>query len=170
MRHAVGHLLDLGHRKIAMITGQPLRPTNERRAALEACYAERGLPKTYRILQGRLSVEYGSRATAEVLGLEDPPTAIIAGGNQIMLGAVRVLHARGMRLGREMSFVGCDDIPISELYDPPIAVVRRDNAKIGHCAADLMLQALPDPDYVADMLLPTEFIARPSCGPVPPGR
>jgi LacI family transcriptional regulator len=69
-----------------------------------------------------------------------------------------------------MSFVGCDDIPISELYDPPIAVVRRDNAKIGHCAADLMLQALPDPDYVADMLLPTEFIARPSCGPVPPGR
>ena len=170
MRHAVGHLLDLGHRKIAMITGQPLRPTFERRAALKDCYQERGLPPTYRILQGRLSVEYGERATAEALGLEDPPTAIIAGGNQLMLGAVRVLHARGMRLGRDISFVGCDDIPISELYDPPIAVVRRDNATIGHCAADLMLQALPDPDYVADMLLPTEFIARPSCGPVPPGR
>lgn len=170
MRHAVGHLLDLGHRRIAMICGQPLRPTNERRAALEACYQERGLPKTYRILEGRLSVEYGARATAELLALADPPTAIIAGGNQLMLGAIRVLHARGIRLGREMSFVGCDDIPISELYDPPIAVVRRDNAAIGRCAADLMLQALPDPDYVADMLLPAEFIARPSCGPVPPDR
>jgi LacI family transcriptional regulator len=169
MRHAVGHLLDLGHRKIAMITGQPLRPTLERRAALEACYRERGLPQTYRVLGGHLSVEYGSRATAELLASDDPPTAIIAGGNQLMLGAVRVLHARGIRLGRDISFVGCDDIPISELYDPPIAVVRRDNAAIGRCAADLMLQALPDPDYVADMLLPAEFVARPSCGPVPDG-
>ena len=170
MRHAVGHLLDLGHRRIAMICGQPLRPTNERRAALEACYEERGLPKTYRIFEGRLSVEYGARATAEMLALANPPTAIIAGGNQLMLGAIQVLHARGIRLGRDMSFVGCDDIPISELYDPPIAVVRRDNAAIGRCAADLMLQALPDPDYVADMLLPVEFIARPSCGPVAPDR
>ncbi len=167
MRHAVGHLLDLGHRNIAMITGQELRPTRERRAALEASYAERGLPKTYRIFQGKLSVEFGTRATAEILASDDPPTAIIAGGNQLMLGAVRVLHSRGLRLGREMSFVGCDDIPISELYDPPIAVLRRDNAAIGRCAADLMLQAMPNPSYVVDMLLPAEFIARPSCGPVP---
>jgi LacI family transcriptional regulator len=169
MRHAVGHLLDLGHRNIAMITGQPLRPTNDRQAALEACFAERSLPRTYRILQGTYSVEYGGRATAELLALPDPPTAIIAGGNQLMLGAVRVLHARGIRLGRELSFVGCDDIPISELYDPPIAVVRRDNAAMGRCAADLILRALPDPDYLADILLPAEFIARPSCGPVPTG-
>jgi LacI family transcriptional regulator len=167
MRHAVGHLLDLGHRKIAMINGQPLRPVNERRAALEACYAERGLEKTFRHLEGTLSVDYGSRATAELLSQSDPPTAIIAGGNQLMLGAVRVLHAKGVKLGRDLSFVGCDDIAITELYDPPIAVVRRDNGAIGRCAAELMLQALREPEYVADMVLPTEFIARPSCGPVP---
>lgn len=165
MRHAVNHLLDLGHRKIAMITGQPLRPVNERRAALEACYAERGFDKTYRLLEGTLSVEYGERATAQLLSQSDPPTAIIAGGNQLMLGALRVLRARGIRLGRDVSFVGCDDIPVSELFDPPIAVVRRDNAAIGRCAAELMLEALRDPEYIADMILPTEFIARPSCGP-----
>jgi LacI family transcriptional regulator len=167
MRHAVNHLLDLGHRKIAMINGQPLRPVNERRAALEACYAERGLERTYQLLEGNLSVDYGSRATSQLLSQAVPPTAIIAGGNQLMLGALRVLHARGIRLGGEVSFVGCDDIPVSELYDPPISVVRRDNGAIGSCAAELMLEALKDEAYVSDMVLPTEFVARPSCGPVP---
>jgi LacI family transcriptional regulator, galactose operon repressor len=166
MRQAVTHLLDLGHRDIAMINGQPLLPVNERRAALEACYAERGLPKTYRLLEGTLSVEYGARATAQLMSLPNPPTAIIAGANQLMLGALRILRARGIRLGEDVSFVGCDDVPIAELYDPPIAVVRRDNGAIGLCAAELLLEALADEDYVADMTLPTEFIARPSCGPV----
>jgi LacI family transcriptional regulator len=166
MRQAVNHLLDLGHRKIAMINGQPLRPVNERRAALEACYAERRLEKRYGLVEGTLSVEYGERATAELLAQPDPPTAIIAGGNQLMLGALRVLRRRGIHLGREMSFVGCDDIPVSRLFDPPIAVVRRDNAAIGCYAAELMLEALGNPNYVADAMLPTEFVARPSCGPV----
>jgi LacI family transcriptional regulator len=168
MRNAVNHLLDLGHRRIAMITGQPMRPVDERRAALEACWAARGLEDgTYQLLEGTLSVDYGQRATSQLLSQAEPPTAIIAGGNQLMLGALRVLHGRGIKLGEEISFVGCDDIPVSEFYDPPIAVVRRDNAAIGRTAADLMLEALQDPEYRADIVLPTEFVARPSCGPVP---
>ncbi|HVW18859.1 MAG TPA: LacI family DNA-binding transcriptional regulator [Solirubrobacteraceae bacterium] len=169
MRNAVNHLLDLGHRRIAMINGQPMRPVNERRAALEACYADRGLERTYQILEGGAlsDVDYGSRATSQLLSRPDPPTAIIAGGNQLMLGALRVLHARGIRLGKQVSFVGCDDIPISELYDPPISVVRRDNLAIGRCAAEMMLDALRDPEYRADMVLPTEFVGRPSCGRAP---
>ncbi len=167
MRQAVAHLLDLGHRNIAMINGQTMRPYEERRAGLEVCYSERGLPKSYRILEGAFSVDYGARAAGELLSMDEPPTAIIAGGNQLMLGALRVLHSRGLRLGRDVSFVGCDDIPISELYDPPIAVVRRDTAAIGRSAAELMLALLRGAEDVADITLPTEFVARPSCGPVP---
>jgi LacI family transcriptional regulator len=170
MRQAVSYLLDLGHRNIAMINGQPMRPVKERRAALEACYAERGLPETYRFADGTFSVDYGARAAGELLSLEDPPTAIIAGGNQLMLGSLRVLHSRGLKLGRDVSFVGCDDIPISELYDPPIAVVRRDTAAIGRTAAELMLALLGGAEDVADATLPSEFVARASCGPVTPAR
>jgi LacI family transcriptional regulator len=168
MRQAVAHLLDLGHRNIAMINGQSMRPASERRAALEECYAERGLPETYRILDGPYSVDYGARAAGELLSTDDPPTAILAGGNQLMLGSLRVLHSRGLRLGRDVSFVGCDDIPISELYDPPIAVVRRDTAAIGRSAAELMLALLRNAEDVDDVTLPSEFIARPSCGPLTP--
>ena len=167
MRQAVAHLLDLGHRDIAMINGRLMRPVEERQAALEACYEERGLPPTYRILHGAFSVDYGARAAGELLSDETPPTAIIAGGNQLMLGSLRVLHSRGLRLGRDVSFVGCDDIPISELYDPPIAVVRRDTAAIGRSAAELMLARLRHAEDVTNVTLPSEFIARPSCGPVP---
>jgi LacI family transcriptional regulator len=71
-------------------------------------------------------------------------------------------------LGSELSFVGCDDIPISELYDPPIAVVRRDTTAIGRSAAELMLALLGGADDVAHVTLPSEFVARASCGPVAP--
>jgi LacI family transcriptional regulator len=164
-RHAVDHLLDLGHRRIAMIAGQPLRPVSERRAALEACYRERGLPPSYAVLHGNLSVEHGARATEDLLSGPDPPSAIIAGGNQLMLGSLKVLHARRLRLGADVSFVGCDDTPISELYSPPISVVRRDHAAIGRSAAELMLRRLESAEHVADVVLPTEFVARRSCGP-----
>jgi len=167
MREAVAHLLDLGHREIAMINGPPIHPVKERRAALEACYAERGLPQTYRFVDGSFAVDFGARAAGELLSLPEPPTAIIAGGNQLMIGSLKVLHARGVVLGRDVSFVGCDDIPISELYEPPIAVVRRDTAAIGTSAAELMLALLGDAETVEDVVLPSEFVARASCGPVP---
>lgn len=169
MKHAVEHLLDLGHRRIAMIAGQPLRPVRERRAALEACYRERGLPPSYVVLDGNLSVDHGAWATRQLLSLRNPPTAIIAGGNQLMLGALKVLRTRGVRLGTALSFIGCDDTPISELHDPPISVVRRDNGAIGRCAADLVLRRLASAGYLADVVLRTEFVARRSCGAVPRG-
>lgn len=166
MRHAVDHLLDLGHRRIAMIAGQALRPVNERRTALEACYRERRLPPSYIVLDGNLSIEHGAWATEELLARREPPTAIIAGGNQLMVGALRVLHGHGLRLGTAISFVGCDDTPIGDLYDPPISVVRRDNAAIGRAAAELMLRRLTSEERLPGVVLPTEFVVRQSCGPV----
>jgi LacI family transcriptional regulator len=84
-----------------------------------------------------------------------------------MLGALRVASERGIRLGRDLSFVGCDDIAITDLYDPPVAVVRRNNVEMGRTAADLLLARIRDGAQPADVELPTEFVSRPSCGPVP---
>jgi LacI family transcriptional regulator len=170
MREAVRHLLDLGHRRIALISGPPMRPVRERRLALEECFAELGLPPTYRVVEASFSVEAGERAAAELLDLAEPPTAIIAGGNQIMLGALRVFRARGVALGRDLSFVGCDDVAVAELYDPPVAVVSRDTHEIGVAAADLLLSVLRGDGGQTEIVLPTRFVPRPSCGPVsPPG-
>ena len=105
------------------------------------------------------------QATAELLGAPRRPTAIIAGGNQLMIGALNVISASGLEVGRDLSFVGCDDIPITSLYRPPIAVVRRDNDAIGRAAAELLLRRLKHGGDDGEVLLPTEFVARPSCRP-----
>ena len=74
-----------------------------------------------------------------LLDLPEPPTAVIAGGNQLMLGALRVVSERGLTLGRDLSFVGCDDVAITDLFQPAVAVVRRDNFAMGRTAAELLL-------------------------------
>ena len=167
MKAAGLHLLDLGHRRIGLIAGAGVRPSLERRAGLEEAFAERGLPATYTADGGVFSVEHGAAAMRRLLDLPQPPTAIIAGGNQLMLGALRAVTERGLTLGRDLSFVGCDDVAITDLYQPAVAVVRRDNYAMGRTAAELLLARLRDGAPPSDVVLPTEFVARPSCGPPP---
>jgi LacI family transcriptional regulator len=163
MKAATLHLLDLGHRRIGLIGGPAVRPALERRAGLEEAFAARGLPATYAAEEGSFSVEAGAAAMRRLLDLAEPPTAVIAGGNQLMLGALRVVSERGLRLGADLSFVGCDDVAITDLYQPAIAVVRRDNFAMGRAAAELLVGRMRDGAEPSDVVLPTEFVARPSC-------
>jgi LacI family transcriptional regulator len=168
MRDAVSHLLDLGHRRIGLILGQPMRPSRERRAGLEEAFAERGLPPTYIVVEGLLAAEHGRSGTRQLLDAAEPPTAIVAGGNQLLIGTLEELRARSLTVGTGISLVSCDAIDITELFTPPIAVVRRDNREIGHQAATLLLERVGEVDPGArSVVLPTTFEARPSCAPLP---
>jgi LacI family transcriptional regulator len=171
MREATRHLLQLGHRRFALITGGPERPARERRRAVEETLA--GANDTQCIVySGEFSVEHGRVATAAILAGDPRPSAIIAGGNMLMQGALLALRDAGVVVGQEISFVGCDDIAIAELHQPPIAVVRRDIPAVGVAAADLLLESMLGPDKrradeaPRQIVLPTEFIVRASCGPV----
>jgi len=167
MKAAVLHLLDLGHRRIALIGGTAARPALERRAGLEDAFELRGLPLSYLVDEGSFAVEHGVEAMRRLLGLPEPPTAVIAGGNQVMLGALRVVAERKIVLGSQLSFVGCDDIPTTDLFQPAVAVVRRDNYAMGRAAAELLVARMRDGAGPTDVVLPTAFVARPSCGPPP---
>lgn len=167
MQAAVKHLLDLGHRNIALISGGARRPARQRRSAIEDTLAEQGGNARCQVFEGGLSIEHGSRATAQILEVDPRPTAIIAGGNMLMHGALRVLRDTGIVLGEDMSFVGCDDVAIAELHSPPIAVVRRDNRGLGQRAAQLLLAELETGTQADEVVLPTDFVARPSCARVP---
>jgi LacI family transcriptional regulator len=167
MRAATEHLLRLGHRDFALITGGARRPARQRRNAIEETLAEMGGSTRCTVYEGELAIEHGRRAAIEVLESPSRPTALIAGGNMLMHGALRAFHERGVKLGEEISFVGCDDVAIAELYSPPIAVVRRDNRTLGKLAAQLLLAQLESGQQKDDVVVPTEFVARASCGPVP---
>ena len=59
------------------------------------------------------------------------PTALIAAGNTLMAGAIRALHQLDIQIGTDISFVGCDNVLVAELHQPPIAVVYRDAGALG---------------------------------------
>jgi LacI family transcriptional regulator len=170
MRQATEHLLGLGHRRFALITGGPERPARERRQAVEETLAG-VVDAEHTVYAGDFSVEHGRRATVEILAREPRPTAVIAGGNMLMEGALTTLREAGVQVGRDLSFVGCDDVAIAELHEPQISVVRRDSRAVGEASADLVLADLEpgkgDAESPREIVLPTEFVPRPSCAPVP---
>ncbi|MHB1469366.1 MAG: LacI family DNA-binding transcriptional regulator, partial [Solirubrobacteraceae bacterium] len=165
MRAAVECLLDLGHREVGLLLGQSMRASRERLAGLQDAYSARGLPPTYTVVEGMLAASHGRVGTRQLLDLPAPPTAIVAGGNQLLIGALYELRDRGLVVGRDVSLVSCDEIALTELFTPPIAIVKRANAEIGRQAAMLMLRRIRGESGPERVLLPTEFARRASCAP-----
>ena len=167
MAAAVGHLLDLGHRRIGFVVWPPhLRPGRERLAGLRDAFSTRGLRDTSIPVFG-LSTEDGEAATYGLLDSPELPTAIIAGSNQLLIGCLRALAKRRLRPGIDMAFVTCDDVPLAELFTPPLAVIARDNAATGRIAAQLLMHRLNGSDEPETVTLETHFVPRASCFPSP---
>jgi LacI family transcriptional regulator len=168
MEAAVEHLIDLGHRRIALITGSVAQlPGRERMDAMRAVVARRPEPVEAVYLPGSFSAEHGEAATRLALTGDPRPTAIIAGGNQLLIGCLRVLREMGLAVARDVSVVTCDDVPLSELYEPPIASIGRDTVGLGRIAAELLIGRLMGGDEPRTEVLPTTFTPRPSCVPPP---
>jgi LacI family transcriptional regulator len=162
---ATRHLLDLGHTSIAVIVGRDVRPSRERLRAVRDAYAARRIRPRFVVDNGPLSVERGASALKELLDSSDPPTAVILGGNQLLEGALAVVRARNLRLGRDLSLVSCDDVPLGRLFETPISTVMRDTGPIGQTAVKRLLESVTDlPPEPSTVMLPTWFESRASCG------
>jgi LacI family transcriptional regulator len=167
VRAAVGHLLDLGHRRIGLIAGIDVRPTRERVAGAREAYAERRLEGGLEaIVGGGVTSEVGERGAERLLDDPRPATAIVVGGNQILIGLLRTLQRRGLRFPADISIVTCDDTEITTVLDPPIGAVSRDDIGVGRAAAELLLRRLASDDNGPEtVVLGTRFVARSSCAP-----
>ena len=115
---------------------------------------------------GELSSETGYLAMRELLVMDDPPTAIISGSNQIFVGVVLAVREHGLRVPADISLVTCDDVDVTRLHEPPIDVIGRDAMEMGRAAAKLLLGRLDDP-YGAPQqaIVPTTFVRRESSAP-----
>lgn len=167
MRAAVAHLLELGHRRLGLISGPRLRFSRERELGVRDAYAAHGLKPTFRTIEGPMDAAHGGRATRELLDDPHPVTAIVAGGNQFLPGTLAELKRQSVKVGADISLVSCDDIALTELFEPPIAVIRRDTRELGRRAAQLLLRQFGGDTKSREVLLPTEFVARESCAPPP---
>lgn len=144
MRTVTKHLLDLGHRSIALISA-PLciRPGRERLRGFSMAI-DAHPDKTLRpvVRNGSQSAEFGYSETLDLMSSATPPTAIIAGGNDIFHGVMKALRSLDLHIPEDISVVGTDDRLVSELADPPITVIDRDMERIGRALARMLIARL----------------------------
>jgi LacI family transcriptional regulator len=171
VRAATEHLLNLGHRAIALITGDvTLYPARARVRGFEDAFRARGLePDPGMIHTGSFLPGAGFRYSSSIPASRDRATAIIAGGIGMLPGVLRAVQTRSLRIPSDISVVGSGDSDLADLYAPPISLQRWDQAEVGRIAAGLLLDRIlgragPEPRHV---LLPNEFVARESTGPAP---
>ena len=84
-------------------------------------------------------MQHGEQATQSLMAQPDPPTAIVVGSNQILVGVLRELRRSGLRIPDDVSLVTCDEVPLAEFLVPPLATIERDHFEIGAIAATLLL-------------------------------
>jgi LacI family transcriptional regulator, repressor for deo operon, udp, cdd, tsx, nupC, and nupG len=169
-RTAVEHLLDLGHRRIALIGGDtddpmaftpPLHRRDGYRDALVAAGVE--LDPALEHL-GYFTVEGGGEAARYLLSLPERPTAIFAESDEMAYGALREIRRAGLRVPEDIAVIGFDDQPLSELMD--LSTIRQ---PVADQALDITTRLLAvisdddtDPARDPAVVLPTELVARAS--------
>ena len=141
---AMQHLLELGHRRIAAITGPPgWVASEERRRAYRAALAAAGIPFDAGLeLEADFDFEPGTQAAAVLLDLDPPPTAIFAFSDMIAVGAMRAARARGIGIPDELSIVGFDDSAYATVVHPALTTVRQPLAEMGVTAVDLLVRLM----------------------------
>jgi len=156
----VAHLIAHGHRRIGFIGDLPVKlyTRRERLAGYRTALQEAGLPYDRSLVTNAHDQPAAATATAQLLALSDPPTALFAGNNMVALGMVAEL-ARSRR--KDIAIVAFDDVPLAEALEPALTVVAQDPEEIGRAAAATALARLDgDRSRARTITVPTRLIVR----------
>lgn len=172
-RFAVGFLLDLGHRRIALINGpEVLDFAHARRLGYEKALAAAKVPVDPALMySGELTEAYGHRCTEELLRRPEPPTAIFTSALLPAIGARRAVDEAGLKIGRDISLVTHDD-DLSCLGSsdatPVFTATRFPVREAGRLAAQMLVEAMADRSKPPQgRLLRATLVVGTSTGPAP---
>ena len=168
---ATRHLIDLGHTRIAMITGpDDMMCSHARLDGYRSAMTAAGLPVDEALIRfGDFHLEGGVGHAAALLDLAEPPTAIFAGSDLQALGVYDVARQRGIRIPEDLSVVGYDDIPLAEWVSPRMTTVLQPLQEMGREAARLAIRLADGPIVPTPRIeLATRLIVRDSTAPPPP--
>ncbi|MCX6045966.1 MAG: LacI family DNA-binding transcriptional regulator [Chloroflexi bacterium] len=164
-REAVMHLLRLGRRRIATITG-PLNliSSRDRRDGYLAALTERKTPiQAALIIEGDYSENGGYRAMQ--LLLPHQPDAVFVANDRMAMGALRFLIETGRRVPEDVALIGFDDLSFAAQTMPSLTTVRQPMMQAGALAAEMLMELIENPASPPKrIVLPTELVIRHSCG------
>jgi LacI family transcriptional regulator len=162
------HLLCLGHRRIAHLTGHPtLISAITRRFIYEQCLTEAGIEvRPEYVMPGLYSTESGYENARRLLSLPEPPTAIFAGNDEIAFGVLEAAGELGIAMPHRLSVAGVDDRPLAAYMTPPLTTLRQPFVQMGEEAALLLIQRVQGkPVPATTHLFKPELIVRRSTAP-----
>ena len=143
-RLATEHLLSLGHRRVAVTTGRPNIATGaDRLAGYQAAFKARKLKLDKALyLKGNFRRDDAYQSTLAVMRQPDPPTAIFAMSNMMMLGVLQALADLGLKVPKDVSVIGIDDFDTAPIMNPPLTVVAVPIAEMARAAIGTLLEEI----------------------------
>jgi LacI family transcriptional regulator len=164
-RLATQHLIELGHRRIALLSGRAdLDSARLREEGFRAAMAEAGLPiDEDLVVDASFQPVLASEATRRLLSMVNPPTAIFAANDITALRAMEVADDLGLRIPEDLSVIGFDDIPDAAAATPPLTTVRQPLQMMGEESLHLLLDLLNGVDSPRHIRLDVDLIERSSC-------
>ena len=161
------YLAGLEHTRIAYVAGPERAMASELR--LEGCRqalqaAGRAIPQD-RVFAGTGQPEAGERAVRALLAASPRPTALFCYNDATAMGALRAAKEAGLRVPRDLSILGYDDIAAAPYLDPPLTTVAQDKYVLGQRATQMALALIQGRQDVQDVLLQPQLIVRSSCSP-----
>ncbi|MDQ0688353.1 MULTISPECIES: LacI family DNA-binding transcriptional regulator [Streptomyces] len=156
----VAHLIAHGHRRVGFVGDLPVKlyTRRERLAGYRSALAEAGIAHDRALVANAHDQRGAEEATARLLGLADPPTALFAGNNIMALGIVAQLARSGRK---DVAVVAFDDVALAEALEPALTVVAQDAEELGRAAATTALSRLDsDRARAHTITVPTRLIVR----------
>jgi LacI family transcriptional regulator, repressor for deo operon, udp, cdd, tsx, nupC, and nupG len=166
-RKAVEHLIQIGHKKIAHITG-PLNVilSRDRLKGFQQAMMNHDLTiDPVFIQEGNFTYNSGFNQMVKLLALENPPTAVFAANDEMAVGTVKAAIENGKKVPEDLAVVGFDNIKISEIFEPSITTIEQPKYKIGINAMELLIKQMNGHVLGKKQhVLTNKLIVRESCG------
>ena len=169
-RAVTRHLIELGHRRIGVVTGPPSwRTRDDRVGGHLAALAEAGMLGDPELMRhGEPATKTGVTAGGELLDLRPRPSAVACFNDKVAVGVMEAAAARGLRVPQDLSVAGFDDIDVSRATTPRLTTVRQPLQEMGRTAVTMLTRQLDGHAHEAlSMELETRLIVRESTGPAP---
>jgi LacI family transcriptional regulator len=162
---AAEHLLSLGHRRIAMLTGRPdLQSAQLRERGYRQALAAAGVPaQEHLVLLGDYDPAVSVQRARQLLTAADPPTAVFAANDMSAIATIEAATGLGLRVPEDLSVVGFDNIPESALCTPPLTTINQPIRKMGEHSIQLLIQLMRgEANEPTHITLPTDLVVRQS--------
>lgn len=169
IEQAIRHLVELGHRRIAFISGSPELRSSRRRLEAYQRIMGRLLPGEPDLLfEGNFKVDGGRRAAASLLRAHrnNMPTAVIAANDLMAIGVISEIESAGLDVPRDVSVIGFDDIALAAVTRPALTTVHLPLGDLGAQAVEVLLGSLEDMGRTGvEVKIPATLIIRESTAP-----